>query len=159
MDFLLDIFVIQTYMLPDIDVDQPQRRSEFFAAAKWMVVTSILARIVALMVPQSPGGWLYYLIVSADWVMFKKTYMGLVDDIINVLAYPNMNTWRGRLLVPLLQFVVIYVSLAQLLMAFVLVVDDSGKVIHENPGWLSVNGTNGTKIAIGTNSTFTSVTA
>ncbi|PVI00897.1 hypothetical protein DM02DRAFT_655027 [Periconia macrospinosa] len=137
--FLLDIFVVSRYLVPDRNVNQPQRRSEFLAAAKWALVTEILARLF----PQSSSGWLHYLVYTAEWILLRKAYMGLVDDMINVLSYPNMSTWRGRILVPLLQCVLVWLVLTTVV-ALVLgppPVDENGNVLARDAPSLKANTT------------------
>ena len=64
------------------------RRSEFAVAALWTAASS------ALMSVAPPA--LFVLVGAVDRTMWRASYMALVDDVIGVLAHPNVKTFKGR---------------------------------------------------------------
>ncbi|OAL49761.1 hypothetical protein IQ07DRAFT_65038 [Pyrenochaeta sp. DS3sAY3a] len=75
-----------------------QRRSEFFVALLWLAGSSV---VTALVPPSMPT--LTFWVTVADKMLWQSTYLALVDDVINVLARPNLRTYRGRATVILVQ--------------------------------------------------------
>lgn len=72
-----------------------QRRSEFGVALLWVVGSAALMQFAPSM--------LSYPVIVADRVIWRSAYIALVDDIVGVLARPNMKTWKGKLTLVLTQ--------------------------------------------------------
>lgn len=75
-----------------------QRRSEFLVALLW-VAGSAVAR--QLLPPGMPA--LDFWTGAFDRTVWRAAYLALVDDVIGILAYPNIRTMRGRITVVLAQ--------------------------------------------------------
>lgn len=98
--FLLDFLL--SYVAGSAIGERPegtrQRRSEFLIALLWLTGSSVVA---ALVPPSMPT--LTFWVLVADKMVWQATYLALVDDVINVLARPNLRTFRGRATVILVQ--------------------------------------------------------
>lgn len=132
-NFIPDIFLdelLRSYLIPDRGADEPQRRSEFLIAALWTTVTLFLSSLIP-----ATSGLLWTLVMSADRIMWRASYMGLVDDLVKVLGYPNFRTWKGRSLVILVQFTFIYLSVCLYAVKFSPSpeIDDGADILHDLP--------------------------
>jgi hypothetical protein len=75
-----------------------QRRSEFLVALMWLVGSGILNMVV----PPSMETLSFFL-GGVDRTVWRAAYLALVDDIIGVLARPNVRTLGGKLRLVLVQ--------------------------------------------------------
>ncbi|OAK94534.1 hypothetical protein IQ06DRAFT_298541 [Phaeosphaeriaceae sp. SRC1lsM3a] len=74
-----------------------QRRSEFLVALLWVIGSGA----VPLLLPPIPT--LDFWTGAFDRTVWRAAYVALVDDIIGILAYPNVRTLRGRITLVLAQ--------------------------------------------------------
>ena len=80
----------------------PQRTSEFLVHALWTVMSGLL---LAFVIPSS--GMLFTLAVTVDRTLWRAMYLALVDDLVGILMYPNLQTKKGKAMVMLVQAVLI----------------------------------------------------
>jgi hypothetical protein len=88
----------------------PQRRSEFFVAMLWVVGSMLLQ----FAVPASMTT-LRFWIMAADRCIWRAAYLALMDDVVGVLARPDVRTTRGKVVLVLVQSSVIVTLLTLLL--------------------------------------------
>jgi hypothetical protein len=81
-----------------------QRRSEFFVHALWAAANHVLMLTI-------PSSWetLWLLVGMVDRTLFRAMYLALVDDVVRVLGYPRLRTWKDKMVVMLVQAAVITV--------------------------------------------------
>lgn len=80
-----------------------QRRSEFGVHLLWVAGNAVLVHFAPSM--------LTYWVNVVDRVLWRAAYIALVDDVIGVLARPNVKTWKGKLVLVLTQaFTIAYLS-------------------------------------------------
>ncbi|KZM23422.1 uncharacterized protein EKO05_0003949 [Ascochyta rabiei] len=80
-----------------------ERRSEFGVALLWMAGSGMLMQY-------APSALSYWIIV-ADRTVWRAVYMAFVDDVVGVLARPNLKTWRGKVTLVLTQaFTITFIS-------------------------------------------------
>lgn len=72
-----------------------QRRSEFIVHATLVLINAALMYIV-------PSG-LGFVLMFLDRMIWRAAYIALVDDVIGVLARPNVKTWQGKVVLVLTQ--------------------------------------------------------
>jgi hypothetical protein len=72
-----------------------QRRSEFGVALLWMAGSTVLMQYA----PSALQHW----VILADRAIWRATYIALVDDVVGVLARPNVKTWKGKITLVLTQ--------------------------------------------------------
>lgn len=72
-----------------------QRRSEFGVALLWVAGSAVLMQFAPPM--------LSFWITVADRAIWRSAYIALVDDVVGVLAKPNMKTWKGKVTLVLTQ--------------------------------------------------------
>jgi hypothetical protein len=120
VNYLLD--VIASYGVGYF-LDRPEgaapRRSEFFVHLMLTAVSTI-----AMTVTVPSWGIEGNPVVSVDRCMYRATWMALVDDVVKVLGYPEMGRKRDRLLVVGLQALIIFATVIQLYLTFVVGVRD-----------------------------------
>jgi hypothetical protein len=75
-------------VIPPRPAGTKPRRSEFAVVALWTVASS------ALMSVAPPA--LFFWVGVVDRTLWRASYMALVDDVIGVLAHPNVRTLKGR---------------------------------------------------------------
>jgi hypothetical protein len=92
--FTLSFFIVDflmTYGLGALMGERPvgarQRRSEFGVALPWVAGS-------ALLMQYAPSALSYWVTV-ADRGLWRVAYIALVDDVVGVLAWPNVKTWKG----------------------------------------------------------------
>jgi len=90
------------------------RRSGFLVHSLLTAASTLLCGFV----PQS-WGLLWTFVYALDRTMYRATYLALVDDLIRVLANPDLSTWRGKALVISLQAIFIAVSVMWIHFVFV----------------------------------------
>ncbi|KAH7406339.1 hypothetical protein DE146DRAFT_439368 [Phaeosphaeria sp. MPI-PUGE-AT-0046c] len=74
-----------------------QRRSEFLVALLWVIGSGV----IQLWLPPIPA--LYFWTTAFDRTVWRAAYLALVDDIMGILAYPNLRTRKGRITLVLAQ--------------------------------------------------------
>lgn len=72
-----------------------QRRSEFIVHATLVLINAALIFVL-------PSG-LGFVLMFLDRMIWRAAYIALVDDVIGVLARPNLKTWQGKLVLVLTQ--------------------------------------------------------
>jgi hypothetical protein len=72
-----------------------QRRSEFIVHMTLIFINEMLIRLV----PSFLGNMLLLI----DRMIWRAAYIALVDDVIGVLARPNLKTWKGKVVLVLTQ--------------------------------------------------------
>jgi hypothetical protein len=75
-----------------------QRRSAFFNALLWLIGSSVVQQLVP---PSMPI--LAFLGLVVDRTIWRTAYVALVDDVIGLLAHPDVSTPRGKLTLVLAQ--------------------------------------------------------
>jgi predicted small integral membrane protein len=75
-----------------------QRRSEFLVALLWVAGSGLL---MSLAPPSMPT--LSFWVGLVDRTVWRAAYLALVDDIIGVLARPNVRTLKGKVTLILVQ--------------------------------------------------------
>lgn len=106
LNFVLDFFA--TYgigAILDQDEGAPPRRSEFFVHGLLTTASSMVFGFI----PPS-WTWTWIIMGSIDRAMFRAAYLALVDDVVKVLAYPQVGSKRGKAVVVGVQAVIIAVS-------------------------------------------------
>lgn len=106
--FNLSFFVIDfimTYPFGSLVGERPagtkQRRSEFGVHLLWSAGSTALVFLAP--------SFLSFGVNLADRVIWRATYIALVDDVVGVLARPNLKTWKGRIRLVLTQaFVILF---------------------------------------------------
>jgi hypothetical protein len=68
-----------------------QRKSEFLVALLWVAASAVVQMYVPADMPK-----LVFLAIAFDRTVWRAAYVALVDDIIGVLARPNIRTIRGK---------------------------------------------------------------
>ena len=90
---------LMSYTIGSVIGERPagtkQRRSAFATCLPWVIGSSVLVYIA----PSFLEFWLMVL----DRVLWRTAYIALVDDIIGVLARPNLETWKGKVVLVLTQ--------------------------------------------------------
>lgn len=76
----------------------PQRRSEFFVALLWVTGSWIFHQIIPFSTPV-----IGLFIGAADRTLWRTGYIALVDDVVGVLARPNIRSLRGKVTLVLIQ--------------------------------------------------------
>ncbi|KAH6620528.1 hypothetical protein C7974DRAFT_399942 [Boeremia exigua] len=78
-----------------------QRRSEFGVHLLWVAASAVSIQLA----PSFLTYWLYLV----DRALWRAAYIALVDDIVGVLARPNLKTWKGKITLVLTQsFVILF---------------------------------------------------
>ena len=72
-----------------------QRRSEFGVHLLWVAGNAVLVYFAP--------SFLSYWVNVADRVIWRAAYIALVDDIVGVLARPDLTTWKGKVRLVLTQ--------------------------------------------------------
>lgn len=106
--FDLSFFIIDflmTYPFGSLVGERPagvkQRRSEFGVHLLWAAGSLALVFLAP--------SFLSFGVNLADRVIWRVTYIALVDDIVGILARPNLKTWKGRVRLVLTQaFVILF---------------------------------------------------
>lgn len=97
--FLIADYVL-VYIVAEYLIGEParQRRSEFLVALVWLVGSGIAFRA-------TPGSWevVYFFTGMVDRIMWRTAYIALVDDVVGVLARPDVRTVTGRLTLLVMQ--------------------------------------------------------
>ncbi|KAF1948449.1 hypothetical protein CC80DRAFT_498219 [Byssothecium circinans] len=98
--YLMDF--VMSYMtgavIGERDVGQPQRRSEFFVHVLWTIGSGMLFMII----PPTTG-ILWSMAGAADRAIWRAAYLALVDDVVRVLAYPDVRNRKAKGIVVLVQ--------------------------------------------------------
>jgi hypothetical protein len=101
LQFLIADFIcsyIIGFAIGERPVGTEQRRSAFFNALLWLVGSSVLQQLVP---PTMPTLAFWALVV--DRTVWRTAYVALVDDVIGLLAHPDVSTPRGKLTLVLVQ--------------------------------------------------------
>lgn len=83
-------------------VGTKQRRSEFGVHLLWTLGIGILSYL-------SPS-FLSYFMAVAERLVWRATYIALIDDLMGVLTRPDLKTWKGKVRLVLVQAFVIFIS-------------------------------------------------
>jgi hypothetical protein len=75
-----------------------QRKSEFLIALLWVAGSAVFQMLIPPGMPM-----LTFLAVAFDRTVYRAAYVALVDDIIGVLARPNIRSLRGKITLVLVQ--------------------------------------------------------
>ncbi|KAF2708602.1 hypothetical protein K504DRAFT_467852 [Pleomassaria siparia CBS 279.74] len=107
--FLSDLFLnymLGWWIIGEREVGEPQRRSEFAVHVLWVLASGVVFHYII------PRSWttLWVLTGSVDRAMWRAAYLALVDDVIGMLAYPNLETKKRRACVILVQAVMIFLT-------------------------------------------------
>ncbi|KAF2444492.1 hypothetical protein P171DRAFT_33551 [Karstenula rhodostoma CBS 690.94] len=92
LNYILDMFA--SYSVGAV-FDQPEgappRRSEFFVQALLTIASTVLFRFV-------PPSWglAWTVMGGIDRSMYRAAYLALVDDVVRVLGYPQVESKRGK---------------------------------------------------------------
>jgi hypothetical protein len=101
LQFLIIDF-IYSYAVGAVIGERPvgarQRRSEFFIALLWVAGSNVIQTLVPPTMP-TLASWT----LTFDRAVWRAAYVALVDDVVGVLAYPNVRTLRGKLTLVLVQ--------------------------------------------------------
>lgn len=108
--FNLEFFLIDFatgYLISAAIAERPagtqQRRSEF-------IVHLTLVAINAALIFVAPP-FMSHMLMLIDRLIWRAAYIALVDDIVGVLARPNLKTWKGKLVLVLTQaFTIVFTS-------------------------------------------------
>lgn len=106
MNYVKDLFAIYGISaVLDRAEGEPPRKSEFFAHA-------LIACATTLLFGFTPPSWetTWVIMGSVDRVMYRAAWLALVDDVVKVLAYPNLGTKKERVVVLLVQAIMIAIS-------------------------------------------------
>ncbi|CAJ2509513.1 Uu.00g145390.m01.CDS01 [Anthostomella pinea] len=92
------------YVIGERGVGEPQRRSEFAVHALWALGSGIAMNSV-------PPRWgmLRNLVGTVDRTLWRAAWLALFDDIVGILAYPDLETRKGKAVVVCVQGAVILV--------------------------------------------------
>ncbi|KAF2851732.1 hypothetical protein T440DRAFT_554171 [Plenodomus tracheiphilus IPT5] len=83
-------------------IGTPQRRSEFIVACLWVVGSWILHQVIPFSTPI-----VGLFLGIAERTLWRTAYVALVDDVVGVLARPNVRRVRGKVTLVLVQSFII----------------------------------------------------
>jgi hypothetical protein len=101
LQFLIADFIcsyIIGFAIGERPIGTEQRRSAFFNALLWLIGSSVLQQLVPPTMPI-----LAFCALVVDRTVWRTAYVALVDDVIGLLAHPDISTPRGKLTLVLVQ--------------------------------------------------------
>lgn len=95
------------YLISNIIAERPagtkQRRSEFTVHLLCVVINAVLLYFAP--------PFLSHMLNLIDRMIWRAAYIALVDDVVGVLARPNLKTWKGKVVLVLTQtFTILFTS-------------------------------------------------